>query len=143
MTKEPDYENLKPEDIKAEKVHFKIDKNAFKGPVNCSKCYVLMKKRITDLDYGDITLHISTYKCPKCGKELLSFGQAEKLEKAITLADAMNNKARFKFKRAMNFDGKSFFVRFPTDITHNWHKKIETEIIPLSANDYLIHLADK
>lgn len=142
MTKKIDYESLKPEDIEKEDIKIKIAKGAFKGSISCQKCKIRMKKIASDIDIpdGDITIHIETYKCPKCGVERLSGEQAEKLDYFMTMVDAIKNRAKFKFRRAMNFDGHNWFVRFPNELTYDWKKKVKTDIVPLTTSDYLIHL---
>lgn len=140
-----DYENLKPQDIEDKDIRIKISRKAFRGPIKCHRCKIKMKKVYTDMDIpnGDITVHLVAYKCPRCGRESLNGDQAEKLDYFMSLVDALKNKSRFKFKRAMNFDGHNWFVRFPSELTQNWRKKIETDIIPLTSSNYLIRLARK
>lgn len=142
MRKKNDYENLKPGDIEEKEIKVKITKGAFKELIHCHKCKIKMKKIHTDMDLPDreITVHMEAYKCPKCGRERLNSQQAEKLDYFMALIDAVKNRAKFKFKRAMNFDGHNWFVRFPNELTHDWKKKIESDIIPLTASDYLVHL---
>lgn len=142
MVKKIDYENLKPEDIEEKEIKVKVAKGAFKGPIHCQRCKIKMEKIHTDMDIpdGDITIHLEAYKCPKCGRERLSGNQAEKLDYFMAMIDAVKNRAKFKFRRAMNFDGHNWFVRFPNELTHDWKKKVESDVIPLTASDYLIHL---
>jgi len=137
-----DYENLKPKDIEKKDINLNVGKEAFKGPAKCTNCRIKMKQINTDvaLPGNDITVHIEAYQCPKCKKQRLTGDQAEKLDYFMSLTEALKNKARFKFRRAMNFDGHSWFVRFPNEVTRNWKKKIESDIIPLTNSDYLIRL---
>lgn len=142
MTRKIDYENLKQQDFEEEEIKVKIAKGAFKGPISCQRCKIKMKKIHSDMELpdGDITIHIEAYKCPKCGRERLSGDQAEKLDYFMAMVDAIKNRSKFKFSRAMNFDGHNWFVRFPNELTHDWKKKVETDIVPLTTSDYLIHL---
>jgi len=142
MKKKIDYENLKPEDIEERDIELEVSKEAFKCPIRCQTCKISMKKIETDINLpdGDITVHIEAHKCPKCGRERLSGDQAEKLDYFMALVDAIKNRSKFKFKRAMNFDGHNWFVRFPNELTRDLKKKVDSDIIPLTANDYLIHL---
>ena len=136
------YENLKPGDLEDKEIKLKVSKKAFSRKLHCHKCKIKMKKTQIDMNIpeADITLHLDAYKCSKCGVERLSGDQAEKLDQLMTLIYAIKEKARFKFRRAMNFDGNSWFVRFPNELTHDWKKKIETDIVPLSSTDFLVHL---
>jgi len=142
MAKQIDYENLKPEDVEGKEIKIKVLKGAFGGQFHCQKCRIIMKRAHADIDLpdGELTLHMEAYKCPKCGREKLSGEQAEKLDQYLTLIDALKNKAKFRFRRAMNFDGNNWFVRFPNELTQEWKKNIESDIVPLTASDYLIHL---
>lgn len=142
MTKEIDYENLRPEDIESEDIELKAAKGAFSGLISCQKCKIKMEKVQTDMDLpdGEITIHLEAYKCQKCGREKLNGKQAEKLDNFMALVDAMKERSGFRFKRAMNFDGNNWFVRFPSELTQNWKKKVEADIVPLTSKDYLIHL---
>ena len=142
MAKEIDYEDLKQKDIEEKEIKIKIAKGAFKGPIHCQRCKIRMKKAYMDMDIpdGEITIHMEAYKCPKCGRERLSGDQAEKLDYFMAMVDAIKNRTKFKFRRAMNFDGHNWFVRFPNELTSDWKKKVESDIIPLTASDYLVHL---
>jgi hypothetical protein len=140
-----DYENLKPEDLEDKEIDVKFEKNAFKGPINCKMCNKKMENAILDFELSDksMTLHLNIYKCSKCHKEHLSGEQAEKFDNMLNLIDVIKKKPKFKFERAANFDGKNWFIRFPTDLTKDWHKKKMTDIIPLNNKDFFIHIKDK
>lgn len=140
-----DYEDLRPEDIEDEDIKIEIDKDAFKGPLICTKCNRKMNKVITDFDLpgGEITLHLEVYRCEKCNREYLSGDQAEKFDNMLILIDAIRHRSKFKFERAANYDGKNWFIRFPRDITKNWDKNKITDIIPITNQDFFIHVKNK
>src|SRR3989344_4703140 len=106
-----EFEDLKEEDLK-EEVALEIEERAFERPAFCVKCKRKMDAVATDFQMpgGELTLHIIASKCSKCGKELLNVKQAEKLQEMLFLLDAIKDKPRIKFERAVNYDGKSFFI---------------------------------
>lgn len=139
-------ENLKPEDLTDEEVEIGIDKDAFKGPLTCTRCDKEMRKVSIDFDLPrePITLHLEAYRCTSCNKEYLSGEQAEKFDELLTLLDAFKQQPKVKFERAANYDGKNWFIRFPTDLTKKWNRKMITDIIPISNNDFfIIHVKNK
>ncbi|MBS3156736.1 hypothetical protein J4442_01010 [Candidatus Woesearchaeota archaeon] len=140
-----DYENLKPEDLENEEVELEIDKDAFKGPLICKTCNKKMQNTVIDFDLPgkEVTLHLEAFKCTKCNKESLSGDQAEKFDKMLVLIDALKQKTKFKFERAANYDGKTWFVRFPNDLTKTWDKTMITDIIPITNKDFFIHIKNK
>lgn len=140
-----DYENLKSGDLTNEEVEIEIDKDAFKGPLTCTRCDKKMKKVIIDFNLPEepITLHLEAYRCTSCNKEYLSGEQAEKFDALLTLMDAFKQQSRIKFERAANYDGKNWFIRFPIDLTKNWNRKMVTDIIPITTNDFFIHVKNK
>jgi len=135
-------EELKEEDLEGEEVKLEIEEKAFESPAFCTKC----KKRmcIVETDFqmpgGELTLHITASKCQKCNKELLSAKQAEKMQELLLLISAMKDKSKVKFERAINYDGRSFFIRFPKEITESWSKNMITEIMPITNNELIIHV---
>ena len=136
-----EFEDLKEEDLK-EEVEFEIEEKAFESPAFCTKCKKKMETITTDFQMpgGELTLHIAASKCPKCGRELLNAKQAEKFQEMLVLMDAINDKSIMKFERAVNYDGKSFFIRFPKELTENWNKNMITEIVPIAENEMIIHV---
>lgn len=58
----------------------------------------------------------------------------------LFLLDAIKDKPRMKFERSVNYDGKSFFIRFPKELTENWNKKMITEIMLIANNELVIHV---
>lgn len=119
-----------------------VDEKAFERSPNCRKCHKKMKEVLTDFELpgGELTLHLAAFKCEKCGKELLSGKQAQKFEEMLLLLDAVKDQSKVRFERAVNNDGKSFFIRFPKEITKDWTNDMVSEITPISKNGLIIHL---
>lgn len=137
-----DYEHVLPEDLEEGEVKLEIEKDAFESIPTCTKCNKGVEKTIVDFDLPgrELTLHLEAYRCKKCHKEFLSGKQAEKFDAMLSLLDAIQHKAKIKFERAANFDGKSWFIRFPSDLTKDWHRKIETDIIPITQSDFFVRI---
>ncbi len=104
--------------IQGEKM-FSIDKDAFKGPFTCHgmKTKLVSKKISVD---GNV-FSCSVWKCPKCSKEYLDSSQAKKMELIWTFEKMLNDDV-LCMERSLNYDGKMFFLRFPKEISKNWHK---------------------
>jgi hypothetical protein len=115
---EEDYSNLKEGDIR-EEVKFKIDKNTFKSPFTChgNKTNLLSKK----LSVGGVSFDYSVWQCKKCKKEYLDSEQGIKLEKFWMFKRLLEDKL-ITLERNMNYDGKTFFFRFPKELTKDLHK---------------------
>ncbi len=138
-------EELKQDDLEGEEIKLEIEEKAFEKPAFCTRCKKKMNEVETDfqLPGGELTLHITASKCPKCSKELLNAKQAEKLQELLLLVGAMKDKTKVKFERAINYDGRSFFIRFPKELTENWKKNMTTEIMPINNNEMIIHVHKK
>ena len=132
-------DDIKEEDI-IEEVHFEIDKNAFKGPFTC--CGRKTKKVTKKTSYAGLGITYWAWKCAKCGKEYLETDQSKKLQKIWTLQMLMEERAP-TMERNLNFDGKTYFVRFPKDLTANWakQKKEKARLTMLSPDRYLVEVA--
>ena len=116
LEKEPFY-NIKDEEF-GEEVKFEIDKDAFKGPFEChGKKTVLIDKKTS---YGDIDFTYSVWQCRKCKKEYLDFEQARKYEKFLIMKKVLEDKL-VTIERNMNYDGKTYFFRFPKELASNLH----------------------
>ena len=46
-----------------------------------------------------------------------------------------------KIERALNYDGKAYFVRFPKDLTGAWAKKKKAIITMLTPEKFLVEIA--
>ncbi len=140
-----EFEELKEDDLDNEEITLNIKEKAFEHPAMCVRCKKKMKEIQTDFELpgGELTLHLAASKCLSCGKETLTMKQAEKLQEMLLLIDAVKDKSRLKFERSINHDGKSFFIRFPKEITENWKKNMITEIMPINNNQIIIHVHSK
>ncbi|MBI4209948.1 MAG: hypothetical protein HY544_00380 [Candidatus Diapherotrites archaeon] len=131
-------EEVKEEDIIGEE-KFEISKDAFKFPVNCcSKKTILANKK---LSINAIEFSYSVWQCSKCKKEYLDSEQAKRLEKFWMLEKVMENRS-IRMERAMNFDGKTFFFRFPKEISKGWHKGdlVDINLINSENNMFFIEI---
>ncbi|MEM3126883.1 MAG: hypothetical protein QW331_02350 [Candidatus Woesearchaeota archaeon] len=133
-------EKIQENDL-VEEIKIKVDKDAMKGPLTCTGCGTKMKKIKSDLttEEGDITIHYEVWKCDKCGKELLSEDQAKKVDSLLDFQKVLSRKT-IDFERALNFDGQSFFIRFPNSITKSWTRGAKADLKALSGTDFLIHV---
>lgn len=131
LEKEPFY-NIKDEDF-GEEVKFRIDESSFKGgrPFKChGKNASLINKEVS---YGDMDFTYSVWQCKKCKKEYLDFEQAKKFEKFLIIKQLLTENL-ITIERNMNYDGKTFFFRFPKELTHDLHKNDLVDIKLLTPN---------
>ncbi|MBI3034823.1 hypothetical protein HYY71_00735 [Candidatus Woesearchaeota archaeon] len=125
---EEDFDNIKEEDISKE-VHFKIDKDAFKAPFTChGRKTILVGKK---LSIDGIDFNYSVWQCKTCKKEYLDLEQGRKLEKFWVFKRLLEDKV-ITIERNMNYDGKTFFFRFPKELTKDLHKDDLVDIKLLS-----------
>lgn len=129
-------ESIKEEDIIGE-VKFKIDKDAFKGPFTC--CSMKAGKIKKRMSIKGTEFSYEVWKCDKCKKEFLDTEQAQRLEKVWIIEKILDEKL-ISLDRAVNYDGKTFFVRFPVEITKKWHKGAQANIKLLSPEEFLIKI---
>ena len=135
------YSNLKEEDIVGE-VKFEIDKDAFKGPFTChGKKALLVEKKIS---YGDLDFTYNIWQCRKCKKEYLDFEQARKYEKFLIMKKVLQDKL-ITIERSMNYDGKTFFFRFPKELTGNLHKGdlVDIKLLSTDGRMFLVEIKHK
>src|SRR3989338_7633425 len=129
LEKEPFY-NLKDEEF-GEEVKFEIDKDAFKGPFTChGRKTALIEKKTS---YGNIDFTYNVWQCRKCKKEHIDFEQARKYEKFLIMKKLLQDKL-ITIERNMNYDGKTYFFRFPKELASNLHKKDLVDIKLLSTD---------
>ena len=88
---------------------------------------LLEEKKIS---YGDLDF---TYNIWQCKKEYLDFEQARKYEKFLIMKKVLQDKL-ITIERSMNYDGKTFFFRFPKELTGNLHKEDLVDIKLLSTD---------
>ena len=112
------YINLKEKDL-GEEVKFSISKDAFKGPFTChGKKTVLANKK---LSFNGIEHSYSVWRCKACKKEYLDSDEGKKLERLWIFKGLMEDKL-ITMERNMNYDGKTYFFRFPKELTKDFHK---------------------
>ncbi len=126
--KDEEFYNLKEEDV-GEEVKFQVDKNAFKVPFIChGKKTGLVDKK---LSVSGIDFKYSVWQCKTCKKEYLDSEQGRKLEKFWMFKRLLEDKM-ITIERSMNYDGKTYFFRFPKELTKNLHKDDLVDIKLLS-----------
>jgi len=120
--------DIKEEDLR-EDVEFEIDKDAFKGPFTChNKKTVLENKKIS---FHNLDFSYFVWKCSKCKKEYLDSEQGRRFEKFLIIKKLLEDNL-ITIERNMNFDGKTYFFRFPKELTKDWHKDDLVDIKLLS-----------
>ena len=131
LEKEPFY-NIKDEEFGKE-VKFKIDENSFKGgmPFKChGKNSILINKKVS---FNGFEFTYPVWQCSKCKKEFLDFEQAKRYEKFLIMKK-LSEEEPITIERSMNYDGKTFFFRFPKELTGNLHKEDLVDIKLLSTD---------
>jgi len=124
------YTNLKEEDLR-EDVKFEIDKDAFKGPFTChGKKTVLISKKIS---YGNIEFKYNVWQCKACKKDYVDSEQAKRYEKFLIMK-RLSEEDPITIERKMNYDGKTYFFRFPKELTNNLSKTDIVDIKLLTPN---------
>lgn len=116
-------------------VRFKVAKNAFEGPFVC--CNRKTKKISKKISYKGLDFSYEAWSCSKCRKEYLDPSQAKNLERFWTVQKMLDDNL-LTMQRALNFDGKTFFFRFPKELTKNWSKHSHVEIKLLDSNEFLV-----
>ena len=89
--------------------------------------------------YAGLGITYWAWKCAKCGKEYLETDQSKKLRKIWTLQMLMEGKAP-TMERSLNYDGKTYFVRFPKDLTSGWKGKEKARMTMLTPEKYLVEI---
>jgi hypothetical protein len=119
-------------EVKAE-----IDKDAFKGPFPCCRTKTRLVSK--HLSFKGFEFSYDVWKCLKCGKEYMDSAQAAKLERFWTLQKIMDDKL-VTMERSLNFDGKTFFFRFPKELTATWGRSNCVDIKLLSPEKFLVEV---
>ncbi|MBI1969408.1 hypothetical protein HYS48_01825 [Candidatus Woesearchaeota archaeon] len=132
-----------PEDVLEEEllgeVHFEIAEDAFRGPYTCHK---RKTKRIRKMmQYKGLQYPYEVWQCPICKKEFLDFYQSPKLELFWMLQKLLDENV-ITLERNINYDGKTFFIRFPKDITKKWKKHGKAAIKILTPTKLLIEVKE-
>ena len=116
-------------------VKFKVAKDAFRGPFKCHNLDTVKQNKTMQLK--GLTMNYEVWQCSKCKEEYLDSHQAKKLERIWAIEKFLNNKS-IEIERSINFDGKSFFLRFPKDLTKNWHKGSKADIIMINNEEFFV-----
>lgn len=135
------YSNIKEEDLR-EEVEFEIDKDAFKGPFEChGKKTILIDKKIS---YGNLEFTYSVWQCKKCKKEYLDFEQGRRYEKFLIIKKLLEDRL-ITIERNMNFDGKTYFFRFPKELTKGLHKEdtVDIKLLTPDGKMFLVEIKHK
>ena len=120
-----------------EEVEFEIDKDAFKGPFRC--CGNDTEKVKEKMSIKGIELSYESWIYHKCDREYLDSEQAKRLGK-IWMVEKILNEKLISVERNVNFDGKTFFVRFPVEMTKAWHKGLHADIKYLSPDEFFVKI---
>ncbi len=129
-------EEISEEDI-TEEVHFEIDKDAFKGPFPC--CNKTTTKKNKSISHRGFEFHYGVWHCSKCDKEYLDTEQAKRLENFWVLERLLDDKL-ITIKRSMNFDGKTYFFRFPKELSSHWSRESSVKIKLLTPEKFLVEI---
>lgn len=118
-------------------VKVNVAKDAFDGPFKChNKTTISISKK---MKLGNMFVTYEVWVCPKCKEEYVDSKQAEKLETIWSMKKLLNKKV-IEIERKVNFDGKVFFLRFPKEITKNWHKGITADIKILASDEFFVKI---
>jgi len=130
--------DIREEDLE-EEIKFVIDKDAFKGPFIChSKKTILEDKKVS---FNDLNFNYSIWKCKKCGKEYLDSEQGRRFEKFLIIKKLLEDNL-ITIERNMNFDGKTYFFRFPKELTNNLHKDdlVDIKLLTPDGKTFLVEI---
>ena len=120
------------------KVNISLD--AFEGPFRC--CNQLTKRARKQTNYKGLSFSYEVWKCSKCGEDYLDNQQAKRLEGFWTMQKIIDNQL-ITLERNLNFDGKTYFFRFPQELTKNWNKGQIAEIKLIDSNTFLVEVKTK
>ncbi|MEK6903931.1 MAG: hypothetical protein AABW64_04790 [Nanoarchaeota archaeon] len=127
-------EYLKEDDL-LEQVEVTVKEDAFKGPFICCNKVTTKEKKIFALRGIEFTYEV--WRCPRCNKEYLDNVQGRRFDKLLLIQKLLNEDL-ITVERSVNFDGKTFFVRFPKEMTQKWEKGSHAHIKVLGPAEYLI-----
>lgn len=134
-TKEIDYENISPEDLTGEEAVFEIKLDS-KAPAYCTDCRIKMEPTKIDVKRGNILImNVNTYKCPKCGKELLDVETASRVEREFALRHAEEIKG---YEVKISSDGRNYLIRFPKELSETLATKKIAKILPIDADEFVV-----
>jgi hypothetical protein len=134
IVQEKNVEEMQEEDLRAQ-VEVTIDKDAFKGPFTC--CGKETTKRKKTFVLKGIEFQYEAWHCGDCQREYLDDAQGQRFDRLLLIQKLLDETV-MAVERSVNFDGKTFFVRFPKEITQNWEKGSHAHIKILGPAEYLI-----
>lgn len=123
---------------KMEEVNFQVDKKAFEGPFKCHGETVLATKKI---NVDDNIFSYTVWQCPKCKEEYLDSSQSKRLE-SIWVMEKLLKSDVLTMKRAINYDGKMFFLRFPKELTKSWSKGNSADIKLIDSHRFIVEITN-
>ena len=84
------------------------------------------------------------WQCRKCKKEHIDFEQARKYEKFLIMKKLLQDKL-ITIERNMNYDGKTYFFRFPKELASNLHKKdlVDIKLLSTDGRMFLVEVKHK
>lgn len=122
---------------KMKRVYFEIDKEAFKGPFTCcNKKTKIMNKKIICKGFE---FNYDVWYCDKCKKEYLDSEQAKRLERFWMIERLLKNEL-ISMERHMNYDGKTYFFRFPKELSKKFNKTTYVDIKLINPETFLIEV---
>lgn len=130
--------NIKEEDIEKE-VEFVIDKDAFKGPFTCHKNKTVLEHKKISIRGIDFTYDV--WRCKTCKKEYLDSEQGKQLEK-FWIIEKLLEDSLITMERNLNYDGKTYFFRFPKELTKNIHKDdvVDIKLLTPDGKNFLVEI---
>ncbi len=118
-------------------VKVRIAPDAFEGPFPC--CNRLTTRTRKHVNYKCLSFAYEVWRCPRCGEDYLDNEQAKKLEGFWTMQKILDNHL-ITLQRNINFDGKTYFFRFPQELTKGWNKDRVAEIKLIDAYTFLVEV---
>ena len=75
----------------------------------------------------------NVWQCKTCKKEYVDLEQAKRYEKFLIVKKLLEENL-ITIERNMNYDGRTYFFRFPKELTKNLHKEDLVDIKLLSTD---------
>ncbi len=118
-------------------VHFDIAPNAFDGPFACHRRQTVLAKK--QMVLAGQRFDYEVWECPKCHEEYPDAKQAPLLEQLWRLQRLLETRRR-GVPRKLDFDGKSYSVRFPAALTKRWKKESKAQITRIRTDEFLVKI---
>ena len=139
LSKDKPFYNLKSHELGEE---VKMSLGFGSGPFTChGKKSVLAQKEAV---YKDLRFKYKTWKCQKCGKEMMDYAQALKYEQFLVMKRLVDDEL-LSMERSLNYDGKAYFFRFPKEISSNLRKDstVSIKLLDLYGKMFLVEVRGK